>query len=197
MKLIDISHRLSKRNSHQHPTNYLSFCASPNEMYEAKLAKSVNRERLAEIPDWIEYYINMCFEVAKRSKDAQTQCGCIITDKSNHIMSTGYNSFARGLNDAYLPNVRPEKYKWFNPNHAEQNALNNRTTNFWAYSEGLRAYITGKPCFNCLNALWGSNINEIYYGNRLAVMVQDDTDEAYDYFISSLPIQVYEVQLGE
>jgi len=104
----------------------------------------------------------MAVLASTRSKDAETQHGCVIVDTHKHIIGTGYNSFAReSYYDIYLPNTRPDKYKFML--HSERNALSNLTISPWLYKDGCTAYITGKPCIDCLQALWNTNITSIYY----------------------------------
>ena len=49
--------------------------------------------------DWVEYFYNIAEEVKKKSKDKNTQIGAVIVGKDREIVSTGYNSFPRGIND--------------------------------------------------------------------------------------------------
>ena len=74
--------------------------------------------------NWIEYFRNIAHQVKLKSKDNNTQIGAVIVGKDNEILSTGYNSFPRGINDL-IPSrqERPEKYYWFE--HAERNAIYN------------------------------------------------------------------------
>jgi deoxycytidylate deaminase len=156
--------------------------------------KNANKTK-TNIPTWEEYFLKLASEAAKRSKDAQTQCGCIITDPNHHVLATGYNSFVRGLDDSQMPNVRPGKYKWMR--HAEINALDNRTTNFWQYPNGVIAYVTSRPCFNCMQSMWANNVTTVYYGDYSAPkMCEGETEDEKDFnlLINMIPIQVYEVK---
>ena len=49
--------------------------------------------------NWDEYFINIAEQVKLKSKDKRTQIGVVVVGKDNEIVSTGYNSFARGIND--------------------------------------------------------------------------------------------------
>jgi dCMP deaminase len=49
--------------------------------------------------NWDEYFINIAEQVKLKSKDNNTQIGVVIVGKDNEIVSTGYNSFPRGIND--------------------------------------------------------------------------------------------------
>ena len=71
---------------------------------------------------WVEYFYNIAEQVKEKSKDERTKIGAVIVGKNKEIVSTGYNSFPRGIND-FKPErqERPEKYYWFE--HAERNAI--------------------------------------------------------------------------
>lgn len=73
---------------------------------------------------WREYFIQLAEVVKLKSKDEHTQIGVVIVGSGNEIISTGYNSFARGVKDnVNKRQQRPEKYYWFA--HAERNAIYN------------------------------------------------------------------------
>ena len=72
--------------------------------------------------NWDQYFLNIAEEVKQKSKDRRTKIGAVIVGKDHEIITTGYNSFPRGINDDVEERqVRPEKYYWFE--HAERNAL--------------------------------------------------------------------------
>jgi len=74
--------------------------------------------------EWDDYFLNIAENVKLKSKDKRTQIGAVIVGKGNEIVSTGYNSFPRNINDSIEERqVRPEKYYWFE--HAERNAIYN------------------------------------------------------------------------
>jgi dCMP deaminase len=106
-----------------------------------------------------EYFILSCFLVAKRSHDAQTQCGCVIV-KDGIELSCGFNGFLRNSKDNELPNVRPEKYKYII--HSEANAIYNAARKGVSLL-GSTAYITGQCCPECFKSMVQSGIKEIVY----------------------------------
>jgi dCMP deaminase len=100
-----------------------------------------------EIPDWDEYYLNICQVVAARSKDPNTQIGCVIVGPAHEIRSTGYNSFPRGIRDDVPERlVRPAKYLWIE--HAERNAICNAARAGTA-TEKCTLYVEIMPCMDC------------------------------------------------
>jgi dCMP deaminase len=74
--------------------------------------------------NWTEYFLKIAEQIKLKSKDESTQIGAVIVGKDNEILSTGYNSFPRGLDDSKKERQeRPEKYFWIE--HAERNAVYN------------------------------------------------------------------------
>jgi dCMP deaminase len=121
----------------------------------------INRDNNYKRLEKDEYFILMCFLVAKRSHDAQTQCGCVMV-KDGAIISTGFNGFLRGADDNNLPNLRPEKYPFIV--HSEANAIYNAVRH-GINLDGATAYITGQCCPECLKSMIQSGITEIVYTN--------------------------------
>ena len=74
--------------------------------------------------NWTEYFLGLAEQVKLKSKDQSTQIGAVIVGEDNEVLSTGYNSFPRGMDDSKQERQeRPEKYFWFE--HAERNAIYN------------------------------------------------------------------------
>jgi len=115
-----------------------------------------------ERPSWDDLLISQALLWAERSHDAQTKCGCVITNQQYQIIGAGYNGFPRGVNDKLLPNLRTNnaKYDWMI--HSEINAL----INCQSHPHNCVAYVTSKPCFNCLLLMWQFGIREIVYSNH-------------------------------
>jgi dCMP deaminase len=111
------------------------------------------------VPTWDAYYLAICRVVAARSKDPDTQLGCIIAGPAHEIRSTGYNSFPRGIADT-LPErrVRPEKYLWIE--HAERNAIYNAARAGTAL-ENCTLYVELMPCMDCARAIVQAGIREV------------------------------------
>ena len=110
--------------------------------------------------EWIDYFKNIANQVKLKSKDKKTQIGVVIVGKDNEIVSTGYNSFARGINDDVDERQeRPEKYFWFE--HAERNAIYN-AARIGVSTLGTTMYMTcGISCTDCARAIINSGISKI------------------------------------
>ena len=154
-----------------------------------------NKEKIqkVETPSWPIYFLDIAKAVSVRSQDAQTQHGCVITDRNQHIIGTGYNSFPRQSLDNILPNLRPDKYAYMT--HAERNCLSNLTISPWTIQEGAIAYLTGKPCLDCLQALWNTNITKVYSDKRSTSSYKplEHEQDKFNFFIASHKIEYIEV----
>lgn len=111
--------------------------------------------------NWVEYFLNIAEQVKLKSKDQSTQIGAVIVGKDNEILSTGYNSFPRGLNDN-IPErqERPEKYFWFE--HAERNGIYNAARNGISLKDSTIFLTSGLPCCDCSRAIINCGIKTVY-----------------------------------
>ena len=110
---------------------------------------------------WVEYFRNLAHQVKLKSKDENTQIGAVIVGKDKEIVSTGYNSFPRGIDD-WKPErqQRPEKYFWFE--HAERNAIYN-AARIGVSTKGCTMYLTcGMVCADCARAIINAGIVRIF-----------------------------------
>ncbi len=116
------------------------------------------------IPTWDDYYINLCKTIATRSKDNSTQLGAVIVDKYNTLLSQGYNSFPRGINDSLKSRqLRPNKYYYFE--HAERNAIYNACRSGISLLNS-KLYVPWLPCSDCARAIIQSGIKEVIIENN-------------------------------
>ena len=145
-------------------------------------------------PSWPEYFLTLAFVASSRSKDEETKHGCVITDKNNVILGTGYNSPIRGIDDSLVPKTRPEKYPFFI--HSEVNAIFNCKT-LPKDCGGGRAYITGKCCLNCLQSLIQVGVNEFYMAARQGSKLESpQTEKDFDFIVANTGIQVYHMDVN-
>ena len=112
---------------------------------------------------WDEYFMGIAILSAQRSKDPSTQVGACIVDKSNRIVSLGYNGFPNGISDEDFSweregGVLDTKYAFVC--HAEKNAiLNVRGRDV----SGCKLYVTLFPCNECAKMVIQSGITEVIY----------------------------------
>ncbi len=148
-------------------------------------------------PDWNNYFLSIAFIVSARSRDQETKHGTVIVDKNNLILGTGYNSFIKGVNDASLPALRPNKYPFMI--HSELNAILNCKVLPREVHGGGKAYVTGKCCNHCLQSLIQSGVNDIYMADRRGTTLEnDETDEVFNKIVeqSGVNINTLEFDLG-
>lgn len=114
--------------------------------------------------NWPTYFFNLIQVIKTKSKDPNTQVGCVIVGKNNQILSTGYNSFPCGINDDVPERrERPEKYLWIE--HAERNAIYLAARSGTAL-EGSTMYMDGIPCVDCARGIIQSGIKKIIYSKE-------------------------------
>jgi dCMP deaminase len=110
--------------------------------------------------NWQEYFRQIAHTVKLKSKDRDTQIGAVVVGKDNEIVSTGYNSFPRGIVDYdYSRQERPEKYYFME--HAERNAIYNAAL-IGVSTKGCTMYLTcGVPCADCTRGIINAGIKKI------------------------------------
>jgi len=111
--------------------------------------------------NWTEYFLNIAETIKLKSKDKSTQIGAVIVGNDNEILSTGYNSFPRGMDDNIQERQeRPEKY--FYMVHAEINSIIN-AARIGVSTKNSTIYLTcGIPCTDCAKGIINAGIKTIY-----------------------------------
>ncbi len=111
--------------------------------------------------DWTEYFLNIAEQVKLKSKDQSTQIGAVIVGQDNEVLSTGYNSFPRGLHDNMDERQeRPEKYFWFE--HAERNAIYNAARIGVSLKNSTIYLTSGIPCMDCARGIVNSGVKIVW-----------------------------------
>ena len=110
--------------------------------------------------DWDEYFLNIAQEVAKKSKDPSSQCGCVIVDNKHRVISVGYNGLIQGADETKLTlSERPIKYRF--AVHSEMNAI------IFAHQDltDCTVYNNLATCDNCLKYCLQAGIKRFVYRN--------------------------------
>ncbi len=111
--------------------------------------------------NWINYFLNIAEQVKLKSKDQSTQIGAVIVGIDNEVLSTGYNSFPRGMDDSKEERQeRPEKYFWFE--HAERNAIYNAALEGVSLKNSTIYLTSGLPCMDCARGIVNSGIKVVW-----------------------------------
>ncbi len=111
-------------------------------------------------PSFEDTWLQIAYEVSKRSPDAETQVGAVIVSNTNHILSVGYNGWMPGIDDSLIPNIRPGKHDWVI--HAELNAI----LNCEHRPRKATLYCTHQPCLRCFSNCVAACISEVVYINN-------------------------------
>ena len=127
--------------------------------------------------NWTEYFLGIAEQVKLKSKDQSTQIGAVIVGEDNEVLSTGYNSFPRGMDDTIKERQeRPEKYFWFE--HAERNAIYN-AARVGTPLKGATIYLTsGLPCMDCARGIVNSGIKFVWCKRECTTKNKEKWDES-------------------
>lgn len=119
---------------------------------------------------WQEYFMNIATLVAERSTCDRANVGCVLVNKDNRIVSTGYNGSISGNPQCDEVGHKMRDGHCIATIHAEVNAL------LYCAKEGISVngsvcYVTHFPCLNCTKSLIQSGISKIYY--KIAYNIDD------------------------
>jgi len=145
-------------------------------------------------PSWDEYFLALAFIVSSRSKDEETSHGCIITDKKNTILGTGYNGPIKNLDDNLIPKTRPAKYPFFL--HSEINSIFNCKV-LPKDCGGGKAYITGQCCNHCFQSLWQIGVDEFYMAKRQGTQLEsNESDKIFNFLVDNINVKVQYIDVN-
>jgi dCMP deaminase len=127
--------------------------------------------------EWVEYFLNIAEQVKLKSKDQSTQIGAVIVGEDKEVLSTGYNSFPRGLDDSKQERQeRPEKYFWME--HAERNAIYNAARIGVSLKNSTIYLTSGLPCMDCARGIVNSGVKTVYCKQVCTTKNKDKWDES-------------------
>lgn len=108
---------------------------------------------------WDKTFLNLCHEIAQRSKDPSTKVGACIVAPDKTIVSMGYNGFPRGCNDD--PEIYQDRdVKYLRTIHAEVNAIITARRDL----SGCTLYVSPlHPCANCAAIIIQAGIKRVIY----------------------------------
>lgn len=119
-------------------------------------------------PDIDAYFITMAKLVATRSTCIRRSVGCVLVDKRNHVLATGYNGVPAGSphcnepDGIVCPGAKAPSGTQLDSCmavHAEQNAILQCHD---AYAIA-KAYVTAFPCVSCAKLLLNTSCIEVVY----------------------------------
>lgn len=111
---------------------------------------------------WEEYFMHIAEIVSERGTCDRAYVGCVLVNKDNRIVSTGYNGSLAGNPQCDEIGHKMRDGHCIATIHAEMNAI------LYCAKEGITVknsicYVTHFPCLNCTKALIQSGISKIYY----------------------------------
>lgn len=116
-------------------------------------------------PSTDQYFLQMAELVAKRGTCARRQVGCVLVDRHNHVLATGYNGVCRGAvhcidkpcAGAHAPSG--QSLHLCEAIHAEENALIQCRN----VDDIHTVYCTASPCVLCMRKLVGTGVQRIVF----------------------------------
>jgi dCMP deaminase len=109
-------------------------------------------------PSWDEWFMQMVYLVASKSKDKSTKIGTVLT-RNNRIVSVGYNGLPSGVNDNVPSRYeRPEKYSW--TEHSERNSIF-AAAKYGISTDGCTLYSQGIMCADCGRAVIQAGVKQV------------------------------------
>lgn len=116
-------------------------------------------------PSTDEYFSSMAMLVAARGTCGRRKVGCVLVDRYNHVLSTGYNGTHSGAAhciDIPCPGRNQPSGQGLNlceAIHAEQNALLQCADVHRIYT----VYCTASPCIQCMRLLANTSVDRIVF----------------------------------
>lgn len=115
---------------------------------------------------WDEHLLALAFETAKKSKDPNTQVGCVIVGEDHEPLSAGFNGLPIGVVDLPQRLSRTPVFDggprakdlWVS--HAEENAVALAARSGHRL-KGSTAYVTHAPCSRCARMLLQAGVTAI------------------------------------
>ena len=111
---------------------------------------------MTKMSKWDHYFMDIADRAALLSKDESTKLGSVIVGPRRQIVSTGFNSFPRGIND-HVSERQKRPGKYFYVEHAERNAIYNAERTL----AGCTLYCAWPPCADCARAIIQVGIIEV------------------------------------
>jgi dCMP deaminase len=138
-------------------------------------------------PSWDTYFMQIAFQVAKRSTCPRAAVGAVIV-RDKRILTTGYNGAPRGLPHCIDVGCLIVDQHCQRALHAEQNAIIQAALHGVNIS-GSTVYVTHQPCLNCAKMIINAGIERVVYGGHYP-------DEIARSFLDDAGIQLVKIQPG-
>lgn len=115
-------------------------------------------------PSWDDYFMDITFQVAKRSTCDRARVGSIIV-KERRILTTGYNGAPAGLPHCDEAGHLMIANHCVRTLHAEQNAIIQAALHGVSVDGGT-IYVTHQPCLTCAKMIINAGIKRVVYAGQ-------------------------------
>jgi len=112
-------------------------------------------------PPWDSYFMDIAFQVARRSTCPRASVGAVIV-RDKRILTTGYNGSPRGLPHCTEVGCLIINDHCVRTLHAEQNAIIQGALHGVDVSHSI-LYVTHQPCLNCAKMIINAGIERVVY----------------------------------
>jgi len=115
-------------------------------------------------PSWDSYFMQIAFEVAKRSTCPRAAVGAVIV-RDKRILTTGYNGAPRGLPHCIDVGCLMVDRHCVRALHGEQNAIIQAALHGVSIS-GSTVYVTHQPCLSCAKMIINAGVECVVYAGH-------------------------------
>jgi dCMP deaminase len=115
-------------------------------------------------PSWDNYFMQITFEVAKRSTCPRAAVGAVIV-RDKRILTTGYNGAPASLAHCTEVGCLMVNDHCVRTLHAEQNAIIQGALHGVDVSHST-IYVTHQPCLNCAKMIINAGVERVVYGGH-------------------------------
>ena len=117
-------------------------------------------------PSWDDYFMDIAYQVAKRSTCDRARVGAIIV-KDRRILTTGYNGAPAGLPHCDEVGHLMIAGHCVRTLHAEQNAIIQAALHGVSVAGGTM-YVTHQPCLTCAKMIINAGIRRVVHAGHYA-----------------------------
>jgi len=115
-------------------------------------------------PSWDDYFMDITFQVAKRSTCDRARVGAVIV-KDKRILTTGYNGSPAGLAHCDEIGHLMVDGHCVRTLHAEQNAIIQAALHGVSVAGGT-VYVTHQPCITCAKMIINAGLQRVVYAGH-------------------------------
>ncbi len=113
-------------------------------------------------PTWDTTFLSLAQVWALRATCPRLACGCVIVNKDNAVLASGYNGAPRGVAHCIDIGCIKDGERCIRAVHAEQNAVA-QAARTGVSLLGAISYTTSRPCRRCTNLLIQAGVRELVW----------------------------------